>query len=1216
MTNSLIRKAIFFVLGSLVFLAVAIFFSNSAIISNQKNEEIVESINDAIKNFESTSAADLDFFKTYLESNKKINFENLLENSKAPVTIFENGKIVFWTADAIIFDYSVAKKNFELLVQKTSTGKVLLWKHSFVFEKKAYVLVYQLWLSKKLAVKNSFFQSSLNREVFPEKVSKLNYTSGAYNIDSNGKFLFSIEFDDINMPNATSELFFVFGLVIIFIVCLVLGVSFFIRFLISKKLNSWAWFTLIALNLVFGGLIYIFKAQINQSIVFQWVDFDLIFNLALSISIFLLVFLPFRFNLTNSKRKSKIDLTKNEYIFLDATLLLINSFGLYGLYLIAKFWYVHPYYSFNIFNIGAYTSEKIVTLTILLLTSFCYFMVAHLIAQFLLRRKLQIGKSIFLNWIIITFLLSAILVWVFDFNLIILLLSAMYLFVVIWQSWTNTLLRPRYITYLYLFFCILVVSLTVSIASYLGEKEVLGAKAKKWAEKINKEAGVIDFEVLKTISDSIRIDTLVKKSFDPEVADFDLVEQSIQKNYIGKQFEEYECNAYLFDFAGNCINKNIKNYIYYYANYSKPKYRTQYQGIFKVQNNGTNYYCFVTIYENGKSLGYVILEFKLRRLIPNSILPALFQVKTASNSNNINPNFAIYKDSILISERGNLNLKQWIENPTKNKTQTLAEGGFDIGNYYQRFDFEEGKSVLISFKASILKVFVSNFSFIFAILSGVLAVFIFSNTFYFKLKQVSSTFTTKIQLFINIAFFLPLVAVSITSFTIMNGAFTSDLEKSYNEKVAFVSQNLSTVFAKYIQNRISIEELNEELENASKYVQSDIAIYDVSGKMIANTQPNLFDWAILSAYISPKAFSSIIERKELSIILDEKTGKFQFKTVYSPIKSYDSGVILGFVSIPFFESDFVFKEKVMESITTILNVFTFIFILFLSITYFFSRLLTLPLTLLTQKIKYTSLERNNEPLIYTASDEIGILVKEYNRMLKKLEENKKVLANTEKESAWREMAKQVAHEIKNPLTPMKLALQNMQRMLKTDRNDKDEIALRSADVLLEQIENLNEIAGSFSTFAQMPLPKKEPFELVKLINNVVFLFQSEREVQIDFAANIDHCEMIGDENMMSRIMINLVRNAIESVPEERNPVIQIRLDDTGENIEIKVKDNGKGIEESFASKIFQPNFSTKTSGSGIGLALAKRGLEQMGGKISFTSSVGNGTEFSIKLAKA
>jgi nitrogen fixation/metabolism regulation signal transduction histidine kinase len=303
----------------------------------------------------------------------------------------------------------------------------------------------------------------------------------------------------------------------------------------------------------------------------------------------------------------------------------------------------------------------------------------------------------------------------------------------------------------------------------------------------------------------------------------------------------------------------------------------------------------------------------------------------------------------------------------------------------------------------------------------------------------------------------------------------------------------------------------------------------------------------------------------------------------------------------------------IEVLSTIMNIFTAIFLCFLVFSYFASRILTVPLRLITQKIQKTTLHDYNEPLEWESDDEIGLLVNEYNRMLVKLEESKLALSRSEKESAWREMAQQVAHEIKNPLTPMKLTLQHLQRTLLNGNITVKQQAEKSFITLLDQVDTLNDIATSFSAFAKMPIPKDEIFEIGAVIRKTIELYSNDEEVELQADIQENAFYVKGDQQLMSRIFTNLILNGIQSVPNDRKPQIFIGLQNYGNNIRVEIRDNGVGIPENLRHKIFIPNFSTKYAGSGIGLAVAKRGVEHAGGSIWFESEEGVGTSFFIQL---
>jgi nitrogen fixation/metabolism regulation signal transduction histidine kinase len=255
----------------------------------------------------------------------------------------------------------------------------------------------------------------------------------------------------------------------------------------------------------------------------------------------------------------------------------------------------------------------------------------------------------------------------------------------------------------------------------------------------------------------------------------------------------------------------------------------------------------------------------------------------------------------------------------------------------------------------------------------------------------------------------------------------------------------------------------------------------------------------------------------------------------------------------------------------------------------------------------------NEKIEYLSNDEIGGLVAEYNRMVDELEKSVELLSKSEREIAWREMARQVAHEIKNPLTPMKLSIQQLQRAW-NDRNENiDEYLNKVSRTLIEQIENLSSIATEFSNFAQMPKFKASDVNIVQLLQRIIQLF-SESNVNIRLVYSKTEDFIIRtDKDQLSRVVINLITNAIQAIPENRKGYIELTLLRLEGKVQIDIKDNGKGIPLEMIDKMFQPNFTTKSSGMGLGLAISKNIIESMGGEITFETWLEEGTKFKILL---
>jgi len=280
---------------------------------------------------------------------------------------------------------------------------------------------------------------------------------------------------------------------------------------------------------------------------------------------------------------------------------------------------------------------------------------------------------------------------------------------------------------------------------------------------------------------------------------------------------------------------------------------------------------------------------------------------------------------------------------------------------------------------------------------------------------------------------------------------------------------------------------------------------------------------------------------------------------------------------------------------------------------FITNRITRSFSLISNKMKEVNLEKTNEEIVWNRKDEIGELVNEYNKMVRKLDVSAQLLAKSEREGAWREMARQVAHEIKNPLTPMKLNLQYLQMAIDNNSPGVKKISSYVANILLEQIEHLSKIASDFAQFANLGNTKNQLFDINRTLINVASLYSANEKLEID--TNLYHNEIIveADKTQINRLFTNLLQNAVQSVPESRKAIIEIKSQLTEKNVLVSVKDNGNGIPAEMYSKIFIPNFTTKTSGTGLGLAMCKGIIEKLNGKIWFETDGKSWTIFFVEL---
>ena len=292
----------------------------------------------------------------------------------------------------------------------------------------------------------------------------------------------------------------------------------------------------------------------------------------------------------------------------------------------------------------------------------------------------------------------------------------------------------------------------------------------------------------------------------------------------------------------------------------------------------------------------------------------------------------------------------------------------------------------------------------------------------------------------------------------------------------------------------------------------------------------------------------------------------------------------------------------IDFLKQLVYVYLFLLLLGILLAFILSNYISQNMKRVIEQLKKVRLNKSNEKLDWRFNDEIGELIQQYNVMVDKLEQTAVELATTERESAWKEMAQQVAHEIKNPLTPMRLTLQMMERV-----KDVAEVQ-EMASNLLDEIENLTHIAEAFSRFAQMPKLKLERLDISYQTNRAVALYL-DRGVSFESSGPV-YTKI--DKEQWSRILHNLVTNAIQSIPKNRKAEVNVRVDSRDDQIFIRVKDNGEGIPDYMQERVFEPNFTTKNSGMGLGLAMVKNLIENLGGVIRFNTSA-KGTEFIIEL---
>jgi nitrogen fixation/metabolism regulation signal transduction histidine kinase len=416
-------------------------------------------------------------------------------------------------------------------------------------------------------------------------------------------------------------------------------------------------------------------------------------------------------------------------------------------------------------------------------------------------------------------------------------------------------------------------------------------------------------------------------------------------------------------------------------------------------------------------------------------------------------------------------------------------------------------------------------------------------------------------------------------------------------------------------------ENEDEINGVSKVFEDEITkLADING-----VEVNIFSMAgeiLMSSdydYADPDFYKTTVDADILTKLWSTQKRQVvdldsENVSTYSLIYGKDGNTPIAIVNIPYNTTSVNHSSGVAPFLTTLIEIYIFLLIGASLVAFFLSNYITKGLRSIGEKLKEVQIHKKNEPIIWKGNDEIGALVVEYNRMIAQLENSANKLAKSERESAWREMAKQVAHEIKNPLTPMKLSIQHLQRALHPDDPDFEDKMQRFADKLITQIDALTNIANEFSNFAKMPKSNMEPVDIKEILLKTIDLFAEHENLVIKLETNgLTALPSTGDREQLTRVFNNIIKNALQAIPSDREGLITVDLQKESNKYVITITDNGDGIPEEIIDKIFVPNFTTKTSGSGLGLAMVKQIITAHDGDISFTTEEGKGTQFVVEL---
>lgn len=781
----------------------------------------------------------------------------------------------------------------------------------------------------------------------------------------------------------------------------------------------------------------------------------------------------------------------------------------------------------------------------------------------------------------------------------------------------SSLKKLSYRTFAYLFFTAFCFALNGAYSvAYFNRIEKIENEF-RFAENFLIDRDYLGESLLQDVVNQVASDVFIQTRLASPFLGKDAVRQKVRQVFIPNYFNKYDEEIFLFNALGEPLeNRMATTFSQLVSQYDKEAYRTDYQGVYFINSPTSDvtqkYLVVVPMRRLDVLTGYVVLELSLKKIIPDSVYPELLVDNRFTQFYRTEDlSYAVYRNQEILFSSGDFNFEKffeysWLGDPAIHKT-----GISKLGYLHIAFEDQSNRVAVVSMPTARLSYILANFSFLMVLGLGIILILVLALGIVNYWRGSKLVFSARIQLFLNLSFFLPLIVVSVTTLSLTTISSKEQLDNEYIDKSRVFGEQITLILDDYLIDNYSLD-FESELTDLAKLSSLDANIYLPHGKLLSSSQPLIYENGLLSEYINPEALERI-RNGETLFITPERVGTLQYYVSYTVLQSPGTGDVIGILGIPFFQAGHSLEKVQITVLANILNVFSGIFILLLLLSYFVSQWLTYPLKIITQSLSKTSLTQMNQPLTWNADDEIGLMVKEYNQMLFNLGESKAELEQTQREKTWREIAQQVAHEIKNPLTPMKLTLQQLERAIRGETNtpEKTDKAIAS---LLQQVDSLNEIASSFSSFAKMPEPVIRELELISLLKRVVNLHSHSGSINLTM--EMKEVTIRGDDQLLSRIFSNLIINGFQAARPGVTPKVTINVLSGDQHVRLIFKDNGKGIKPEFLESVFTPHFSTKKSGSGLGLAISKQGIEQMNGKIWFESQVGVGTAFFIELPKA
>lgn len=779
-----------------------------------------------------------------------------------------------------------------------------------------------------------------------------------------------------------------------------------------------------------------------------------------------------------------------------------------------------------------------------------------------------------------------------------------------------------------LFFCLAFIT-SIKYLRFTEVKEK--SKRHTIAQKLSSADDPKIINSIQNLEKAVSTDAFIAEYFKRPVLNgtFDL-EKHVNRILLDSYLTQYEYNLYEYNGQDSAISSKGAIPLSYYKSLvrsgsvkvpeSKSFYRLNYT--FGYQN----YFGMIPIFVDNRILGTLVIDLKSPQYNYNSQLPEILvdgKVKVEEDYSNYS--FAFYNSGKLINQSGKYTFK--LSNTEFNGQVGKSIIVNDTLNYTHLVYMPASSKVIVISKERVSYVVrlatLSFFFLVFIIFSVLLYTLIwlvknidqswggwFNINRSLMINANKILYKTRIQFSIVLSVVATLLIVGWTTYFYIRDEYRRQQESFIKEKIRKVQLSYEKqVFSTGGIPEVTVQS-NADFNQFANINATFLNLFDTNGNLRFTSLPKIYDFNIIGRKMEASAYIYLKLRQVSEFINpNEQIGDFKYASAYAPIRDAQNRTI-AYIGLPYYGNEADYNAKIGLFINTLINIYALVFVAIGILAVFLANQITSPLTFIQDSIRKTKLGQINKPIQWSRHDEIGSLIKEYNKMIAALEESAVKLARSERESAWREMAKQVAHEIKNPLTPLKLGVQLLEKSWKEKDVNFEKKFERFNKSFIEQIDSLSTIASEFSNFAKMPDTKLEKLRLLPIIEQARNIFTNTKDAEITIFnnSNVD-VFVLGDKDQLLRTFNNLLKNGIEAGAVSGNCVIKIQIFNDESTVFIEVQDNGNGIDPLLQDKIFVPNFTTKSSGTGLGLAFVKQAVENAGGSVDFRSVSAKGTTF-------